>query len=58
MSVLRDKFNAIETSICPAVAPVVKKHFCLEVVSKPSIGLKVKAGRGVQSQEYMEYFED
>ena len=31
---------------------------CLEVVSKPSIGLKVKAGRGVQPQEYIEYFED
>jgi hypothetical protein len=30
----------------------------LEVVSKPSIGFNVKAKRGVQPQEYIEYFED
>jgi hypothetical protein len=30
----------------------------LEVVSKPSIGFKAKAERGVQPQEYIEYFED
>jgi hypothetical protein len=28
------------------------------VVSKPSIGFKVKAERGVQPLEYIEYFED
>jgi len=30
----------------------------LEVVSKPSIGLKVKADWDGQPQEYREYFED
>jgi hypothetical protein len=30
----------------------------IEVVSKASIGFKVKAERGVQPQEYIEYFED
>jgi hypothetical protein len=30
----------------------------LEVVSKPSIGFKVKADWGGQPQEYQEYFED
>jgi hypothetical protein len=29
-----------------------------EVVSKPSIGFKVKAGWDSQPQEYREYFED
>jgi hypothetical protein len=28
------------------------------VISKPSIGIKVKAGWVVQPEEYMEYFED
>jgi hypothetical protein len=37
-----------------AVAPV--SYF--EVVSKPSIGLKVKEDRNGQPQEYREYFED
>jgi len=27
--------------------------FLLEVVSKPSIRFKVKAGRGIQTQEYI-----
>jgi hypothetical protein len=30
----------------------------LDVVSRPSIRLKVKADRGGQPQEYREYFED
>ena len=30
----------------------------IEVVSKPSIGLKVKADWAGQPQEYREYFED
>jgi hypothetical protein len=30
----------------------------LELVSKPSIRLKVKAARCIQAQEYTEYFED
>jgi hypothetical protein len=30
----------------------------VEVVSEPSIGFKIKAARGVQPEEYFEYFED
>jgi hypothetical protein len=29
-----------------------------EVISKCSIGLKIKAGRGGQPQTYIKYFED
>jgi hypothetical protein len=36
-----------------------KKHLLyIKVVSKPSIGLKVKADWDSQPQEYREYFED
>jgi hypothetical protein len=34
----------------------LKKNL-LGVVSKPSIGFKIKAWQGVQPQEYIEYFE-
>ena len=30
----------------------------LEVVLKPSIGLKVKADRDVQQEQHIKYFED